>query len=262
MRHCATWFEHGKPVAETDGAPTACREATAPGGRSCTGGKTFTKKYVAWLDALRFEQAGTQQTFEDYKAEVIHQDTRLARLDRQITEAIEAAPERLREVVRALQALRGVAQTTATVVAVEVGDFSRFVKPTQLMSWVGLVPREHSSGGPGKARRYGITKSGNSHLRRVLTEAAWLYRHSPNSSAAIKKRRENVAPSVVAIAEKAEQRLGARYRRMHGMGKPTNKVITAIGRELVGFAWAICRDVEQRLAARPKSSERRSRKAA
>lgn len=225
-------------------------------------GKTFTKKYVSWLDTLRFEQPGTQQTFEDYKAEVIHQDTRLARLDRQITEAIEAAPERLREVVRALQALRGVAQTTATVLAVEIGDFSRFAKPTQLMSWLGLVPREHSSGGPGKARRYGITKSGNSHTRRSLTESAWQYRHTPSNSAAIKKRREAVAPSVVAIAEKAEQRLGGRYRRMHGMGKPTNKIITAIGRELVGFVWAIARDVEERFAARSKASEKRTKKAA
>ncbi|MFO0727816.1 MAG: transposase [Myxococcota bacterium] len=144
-------------------------------------------------DALRFEQAGTQQTFEDYKAEVIHQDTRLARLDRQITEAIEAAPERLREVVRALQALRGVAQTTATVVVAEVGDFSRFVKPTQLMSWVGLCAPRTLKRWAGEGAEVRDHQEGNSHLRRVLTEAAWLYRHSPNSSAAIKKRRENVA---------------------------------------------------------------------
>jgi transposase len=218
--------------------------------------KSFGAKYMAWLKTLSFEHVGTQQTFDDYKAEVGHQADRLSRLDKQITEAIAAAPERLREVVMALQTLRGVAQTTAAIVAVEVGDFSRFAKSTQLMAWAGLVPSEHSSGGPGKARRYGITKSGNGHLRRVLTEAAWLYRHKPNASAVVSKRRLSVAAPVVAIAEKAEQRLNARYRGLSEAKKPPNKVTTAVARELIGFIWAIARHAEQaadkKAAAKPE----------
>lgn len=219
--------------------------------------KAFGTKYMAWLETVAFEHTGTQQTFADYKAEAVHQTTRMARLERQITEAIASAPERLREIVLALQTLRGVAQTTAAIVAIEVGDFSRFAKPTQLMSWAGLVPSEHSSGGPGKSRRYGITKSGNSHLRRVLTESAWLYRHKPSASATIGKRRQSAAPSAVVIAEKAEQRLHARYWRMDATDKPKNKVTTAIARELIGFIWAIARDVEQRQAAKPATKARK-----
>jgi transposase len=219
--------------------------------------KAFGAKYMAWLETISFEHKGTQQTFEDYKAEVVHQRTRLGRLDNQITDAIAAAPERLRDVVLALQALRGVAQTTAALVAIEVGDFSRFAKPTQLMSWAGLVPSEHSSGGPGKSRRYGITKSGNSHLRRVLTESAWLYRHKPSASVTISKRRQSATASAVAIAEKAEQRLHARYMRMGLADKPKNKITTAIARELIGFIWAIAREVETKNAAKPESKVRK-----
>ncbi len=219
--------------------------------------KSFGTAFVKWLETIKFEHTGTQQTFEDYKAEAVHHTTRLARLEGQITAAIAAAPERLREVVLALQALRGVAQTTAALIAIEVGDFSRFAKPTQLMSWAGLVPSEHSSGGPGKSRRYGITKSGNSHVRRVLAESAWLYRHKPSSSATIAKRRQSVAPDEVAIAEKAEQRLHARYMRMGNADKPKNKITTAIARELIGFIWAIARSVETKQAAKPAVKTRK-----
>lgn len=213
--------------------------------------KAFGTKYMQWLETITFEQVGTQQTFDDYKAEAVHHNTRLGRLDNQIAAAVATAPQRLRETVVALQALRGVAQTTAALVAIEVGDFSRFKKPTQLMAWAGLVPSEHSSGGPGKSRRQGITKSGNAHLRRVLTESAWLYRHKPSASAEIKKRRQSIEASAVTIAEKAEQRLHARYKRMDSANKPRNKITTAVARELMGFVWAIARDVERQSAAKP-----------
>lgn len=218
--------------------------------------KSFTSPYNVWLETLRFEQPGTQQTFEDYKAEVVHQKTRLERLEREITAAIAAAPEPLRAVVIGLQALKGVAQTTAAVLAVEVGDFSRFAKPTQLMAWAGLVPSEHSSGGPGNSRRYGITKSGDSHVRRVLTESAWLYRHRPARSVVVNKRRHLTSAEVVAIAEKAEHRLHERYMRMRAANKPTNKITTAVARELLGFAWAIACMAQQQ-AAKPSSNARK-----
>jgi transposase len=238
-------------LREGRGAPMATKGKNAGKKRV----KSFCATYMVWLKTVSFEHTSTQHTFDDYKTEVEHQTHRLNRLDKQITEAIAAAPERLREVVMALQTLRGVAQTAAAIIAVEVGDFSRFDKPTQLMAWAGLVPSEHSSGGPGKARRYGITKSGNGHLRRVLTEAAWLYRHKPNASAVISKRRLSASAPVVAIAEKAEQRLNARYRGLSEAKKPTNKVTTAVGRELIGFIWAIARHVEQAIDSKAATTK-------
>jgi transposase len=208
--------------------------------------KGFGVKYMQWLETISFEHKATQQTFDDYKAEVLHNNTRLLRLEKQITEAVTAAPAHLREIVSGLQALRGVAQTTAAIVAIEIGDFSRFSKPPKLMAWAGLVPSEHSSGGPGKSRRYGITKSGNGHLRRVLTESAWQYRHKPKGSHVIGKRRQDIDAPLVVIAEKAEERLHARYKRMDNAGKPKNKITTAIARELLGFIWAIGKEVENK----------------
>jgi transposase len=219
--------------------------------------KSFGSKYMAWLKTLGFEQAGTQQTFDNYKAEVDHQTLRLERADKQILDAITGAPEVLRETVQALQTLRGIAQTTAAVVAIEVGDFSRFDKPAQLMAWAGLVPSEHSSGGPGKARRYGITKSGNGHLRRVLTESAWLYRHKPNASPVIDKRRLSAAAPIVAIAEKAEQRLNERYWQLSEAGKAKNVATTAVARELLGFIWAVARQVEEAHKRKPQAKVRK-----
>lgn len=219
--------------------------------------KSFGTAYMTWLKTQSFEHKGTQQTFDNYKTEVEHQMLRLQLVDKQILEAIAQAPSPLREVVQALQALRGVAQTTAAVLAIEVGDFSRFDKPTKLMAWAGLVPSEYSSGGPGKSRRYGITKSGNRHIRRVLTESAWLYRHKPNASATINKRRLGMTAPVIAIAEKAEQRLCARYHRLSEAGKEKNKVTTAIARELLGFVWATAREVEQATINQPKEATRK-----
>jgi transposase len=207
--------------------------------------KSFGGKYMAWLKTLSFEHVGTQQTFDDYKTEVEHQMLRLQRADKRILDAVAAAPEALREVVQALQTLRGIAQTAAAIIAIEVGDFSRFDKPAKLMAWAGLVPSEYSSGGPGKSRRYGITKSGNGHLRRVLAESAWQYRHKPNGSAAINKRRLSAAAPLVAIAEKAEQRLSQRFWHLNEAGKAKHLATTAVARELLGFIWAIARQVAE-----------------
>jgi transposase len=215
--------------------------------------KGFGRAYMEWLNTISFEHFGTQRTFDDYKAEVVHQNTRMERLERELREAIVQAPESLRQMVMCLQALKGVAETTAIAVAVEVGDFSRFAKAPQLMAWAGLVPQEYSSGGPGKSKRFGITKTGNAHLRRVLAESAWMYRHKPKVARAIARRRERTSAAVIAIAEKAEQRLHERYLRMLRTEKPKNKVMTAIARELLGFIWAIGQQVgrEVALAATP-----------
>lgn len=218
--------------------------------------KAFGKKHLEWLKTIRFEHEGTQLAFDEYRAEAAHQTSRIERVDALITKAVAAAPDSLREVVLALQSLRGVAQTTAITIATEVGDFSRFAKPPQLMAWAGLVPSEHSSGGPGKSRRFGITKTGNSTVRRLLTECAWHYRYHVTPSSAVDKRRLNASASSIAIAKKAEHRLHDRYKRMDASNKPKNKIVSAIARELVGFVWAIARDIEMKHAAKPAQKKR------
>jgi hypothetical protein len=144
-----------------------------------------------------------------------------------------------RAVIEALQALRGVAQTTAATIVSELGSVSRFQSPGQLMGYSGLVAREHSSGN--RVRRGGITKTGNSHLRRVLVEAAWAYQHRPNVTGFLLRRQKNLALSdeVKKIAWKAQQRLHKRYQAFAARDKNKNQIVTALGRELLGFIWAI-----------------------
>jgi len=202
-------------------------------------------KYMAWVRQLRFEQRPLELTVVDYLAEVDHAAARIERLEKAIAEAVEAAPPAFREVVAALQTLRGVALLTATTATVEVGAFARFESPRQLMAYAGIVPSEHSTGGPGRARRGGITKTGNAHLRRVLVEAAWTYRHRPVLGPRVRRRQEGQPASVLEIARKAQHRLHSRYVRLAARGKPGQVAVTAVARELLGFMWAIAAPIER-----------------
>ena len=184
----------------------------------------------------------------DYMTEVEHAGDRIQRLERAIDEAVQAAPEQMRAVIDALQALRGVAKVTAVTIVAEVGQLSRFARPRQLMGYSGTVSSEWSSGA--KIRRGGITKAGNSHLRRVVLEAAWAYRHRPSIGAPLRKRQQELSEEVKAIAWKAQHRLHSRYRRMMGKGKVKQKVATAVARELLGFIWAIGVTVERAMATK------------
>ncbi len=215
------------------------------GRRPPEGGKNWTKGYFEWLGRQRFEQPPLEAIFADYLNEVRHALERVARLDRAIDAAVELASEQTKVVVAALQALRGVAKTTAVTVAVEVGSFSRFERARQLMAYSGAVPSERSTGGPGKARRGSITKTGNGHLRRILTEAAWHYRHPPRVSRTLRARQREQGERVKEISWSAQVRLSSRFRRLLGRGKPPQKAVTAVARELLGFMWAIGREVER-----------------
>jgi len=121
-----------------------------------------------------------------------------------------------------------------------------------IMGYGGIVASEHSSGE--STRRGGITKTGNAHLRRVVVEAAWAYRHRPNVGGALRQRQDVVSEEIREIAWKAQHRLHTRYRKLTARGKDEGKVVTAIGRELLGFIWAIGVNAE----ARQKESERRA----
>jgi transposase len=145
-------------------------------------------------------------------------------------------------VVAALQALRGVSLVTAVTCVAEIGDLRRFDNPRQLMSYLGLVPSEYSSG---PHRRPGeITKAGNGHVRRVLVESAWAYRFPARVTRIIQKRLEGLPTRVREIAWRAQLRLCARYRRLSQRGKTKQQIVTAIARELSAFMWAIACEVE------------------
>jgi transposase len=201
-------------------------------------------RYMEWVRGLRFEQRALQLTLVDYLAEVDHSAARIERLEKAIAEAVEVAPPAFREVVSALQTLRGVALLTATTATLEVGAFARFTSPRQLMAYAGIVPSEHSTGGPGHARRGGITKTGNAHLRRVLVEAAWAYRNRPAVGPRVRQRQKEQPARVVEIAWKAQHRLHSRFVRLVSRGKPAQVAVAAVARELLGFMWAIATPLE------------------
>src|SRR5688572_9592008 len=153
------------------------------GKRPTDAGKAWTQKYVNWIRIhVRFEQPALDATLTHYLEEVDHITERIAKLEEAIDEAVQLAPAEVRAVIEALQALRGVAQTTAVTVVCELGSLARFESPRQLMGYSGLVPREYSSGN--RVQRGSISKTGNAHLRRVLVETAWTYQHGPISKAA------------------------------------------------------------------------------
>jgi transposase len=214
--------------------------------RAAEGVKNWTKNHLLWIKTLRFEHPSQEATFLDYQHEVEHQAERVKRLDQAIDQAIESAPSEMRALIAALQALRGIRKVSAATLVAEVGPVSRFPRPKQLMGYSGMVSSENSTGT--SVRRGAITKTGNAHLRRIIGEAAWAYQYRPAMSPELKKRQEGLSEEVKEIAWKAQHRLCSRYRRLTTKGKLRQKVTTAIGRELLGFIWAIGMQVEKELA--------------
>lgn len=220
--------------------------------RAAAGVKNWTAKHLLWVRTLRFQHPAQEATFLDYLHEVEHAAERVARLEQAIGQAIEAAPAEMQALIAGLQALRGIKSVSAATIVAEVGPLSRFTRPKQLMGYSGMVSSEDSTGN--SVRRGAITKTGNAHLRRIVGEAAWAYQHRPAMSPALKKRQEGLSEEVKEIAWKAQHRLCSRYRRLLAKGKLRQKVTTAIGRELLGFVWAIGTQVEKEQRAKRKSS--------
>jgi transposase len=207
------------------------------GQRPAAGVKAWTQAYGNWVKQIHFTQAARESTLLDYLHEVEHMAERVKRLEQAIAEAVQVASPQMQEVVRGLQALRGIAQISAVTLVAELGELSRFASARQLMGYSGAVPSEDSSGQ--RTRRGGITKTGNAHLRRIAIEAAWSYRLRPGVGPALRKRQEGVSEEIKEIAWKAQHRLHKRYTRLSAAGKDQRKIITAVGRELLGFIWAI-----------------------
>lgn len=198
------------------------------------GRKNWTHAHQQWLRGLRLEHPAEQATFDAYCMAVDQVGERLRAIELDLESWARQEP--YASPVSWLRCFHGIETTTAMTLVTELHDFRRFRKPRELMAYLGLVPSEHSSGD--RTNRGGITKSGNGHARRVLVESAWHYRHPPRGSAALRKRREGQPARVIAIADRAHHRLSRRFRRMTDRGKPRNKVVVAIARELVGFLWA------------------------
>jgi len=196
---------------------------------------SWTKTFYRWLGKLSFAGVGAQTAFTEYWQAVTAADERVARLTTALRGAISGW--RFEAVVQALQALRGIDAISAIGLVAEIGDINRFAHPRQLMAYLGLVPSEYSSGE--RIMRGSITKTGNAHARRLLTEAAWNYRFKPRIGYAAQRRAEDLPQAIRDVAWKAQLRLSTRFARLKGRGIHVNKVCVAIARELAGFVWAI-----------------------
>jgi transposase len=205
----------------------------------------WTQPHWSWIKQSAFPAEASRRVLADAIRAVEEATARVERLEKDIEELVETWS--LAPLVRALQALRGMRLISAVIVAAELGDVAQFSSPRKAMGFLGQVPSEDSSG----ERRHqgGITRTGNGHVRRILTEAAWNYRFHPRPSRTIRKRRESLPREIVAIAEKAEQRLSRRYQHLINRGKSGPKVVTAVARELTGFIWAIAQEVRKLEAA-------------
>jgi transposase len=204
-------------------------------GRRFTGTKkAWSQPHRVWLRAQTWPIPALEHTHDAYLRTVDEALARLGTVEQDLRALLELEP--LRPRVERLRCFRGISDLTALTIAAELGDARRFPTAPSTMAYVGLVPSEHSSGA--KRARGGITKTGNAHLRRVLVEAAWHYRHRPFVGAALRRRQHGAPEAVIAHAWAAQQRLYRRYHRFAARGKPSQQIITAVARELTGFVWA------------------------
>ena len=198
------------------------------------GKRAWTIAHRRWLESLRFDNPVETTVVADYlfAIEQIEQRTKslLVHIERLALDARYAKPG------ATLRCFRSIDTISAVGLAVELHNFERFTSPRRLMSFIGVVPGEHSSGE--KRRQGAITKTGNAHVRRLLIEAAWNYRHRPHVGAPLRNRRKGQPPRTIAIADKAMLRLHRRYQQMTLRGVSPQKAVVAMARELAGFIWA------------------------
>jgi transposase len=211
-------------------------------------GTNWCTPHLQWLQHLTTEHSALapddRLVFREYHALLMYKLQRRDELDRQI-EQLALLPS-LAPMVARLQCFRGIALQSAMVLATEIVDWRRFDRPAQLACYLGLVSREDSSGG--RHRLGSITKAGNAHCRHVLVQAAWSYRHRPQTSVDLTRRQRGQPPAVITHAWKAQQRLHQRFMYLTDRKRPQIAVV-AVARELVGFLWAVMQDLETPSAA-------------
>ena len=234
-------------VRARDDAVRECRNARhrlkallLRNGITYSGKSAWTAAHLRWLATLKMEHAAQQIGFQEYLHSITEATARIQRLEQALRDAL---PEwRLAPLVQALLAMRGVQLIAAMTLVAELQDFLRFESPRMLMSYVGLVPSEHSTGP--KRRQGSITKAGNSAARRMLVEIAWHYQHSPRVSPIIATRQDQLPKAVTDIAWAAQLRLNAKFRRLLARRVMKTKAVVAVARELAGFVWAIGCEVQ------------------
>jgi len=203
------------------------------------GTANWSQKHLRWLTEIVLPHPAQHIVLQEFLHTITERISRLERLDNELTHHVQQW--RYYPVVKAIQAMRGVRLLVATGVVAELGDLSRFDHPRKLMSYLGLVPSEHSSGG--KRHIGAITKCGNGRARRLLVEGAHTYRYAANISTDMQKRQEGLPKDIIDIAWKAQIRLCKRYKKMIAKGKHYNLVVTAIAREMIAYIWAIAKEV-------------------
>ena len=208
-------------------------------GRIYSGGGHWTLAHRRWLARQAFDHPAQQIVFQESVDAIDDAAQRLRRMDEQLAAIVPTWS--LAPVVQAYQAMRGASFLVAVIFAAEIGDVRRFDTPRQLMSFLGLVPGERSTGDT--VRRQGLTLAGNRRARRALVEAAWTYRYPARVGETLRARLEGVPKPVRDIAWKGQVRLCARYRRLSAAGKKLPVVVAAIAREMAAFLWAIGREV-------------------
>jgi transposase len=208
-------------------------------------GKRWTARHREWLADQAFPHPAQQIAAQEYLDAVTELERRIERITGRIRDLLPSWS--MGPVVQALQAMRGLSLVAASALVAEVGDMRRFANPRQLMAYVGLVPSERSSGTT--VRRGGITKTGSGLARRMLVEGAWTYRLPARVSPQMTPRLAGLPREVRETAWKGQVRLCARYRRLQATGKRQQVVVTAVAREMLGFAWAIAGLVGPRPAA-------------
>jgi transposase len=209
-------------------------------------GRNWSRAHRQWIDGLAWTHVAERAVVDDYLLAIDHIEARLGALDARLAEIAETEP--YREAVGWLRCFRGIDTLTAMLILAELHDFRRFASAPALMAYLGLVPGEHSTGDT--QRRGRITRTGNALVRRLLVETAWHYQHRPSVGVALTRRRKGQPGRVIAIADKAQQRLCRRFRKLAAEHKPAPKIAVAIARELAGFLWAALQPVVATPAAR------------
>jgi transposase len=204
-------------------------------GRVYRGGIHWSQKHGRWLRGLQWEHEADHAAFQSYLRAVEHLEERLVELTAALE--VEASKDPYREPVAWLRCFRGFDTLNAITLVAELCEVARFAKPRQLMAYLGLVPSESSSGD--RRRQGSITKTGNSHLRRVLVNAAWHYRRPVYVSRVLRKRRDRQPTEILRLADRAMHRLRRRFQHLTmTRGKSAQLALVSVARELAGFVWA------------------------
>jgi transposase len=198
-------------------------------------GHAWTERHRQWLATVALEWPAAQTTLLDARGAIDTLCHRREQLEREILALLPSSAWQTQ--LSRLRCLRGIDTLTAVGLCAEVGDFERFARPGQLMSYLGLVPSENTTG---EQRRLGqITKTGSAHARRLLVEAAWHYRKRPTIGTKLRERQDGQPQAAIAIAWSAQRRLHRVWTRLEQRAKRRTIIAVAAARELAGFCWAI-----------------------